>query len=346
MPEVGADLNMWGTHLNSDISTIDTHMLSRALTTSQTIAGPITFSNNPTISNTLPQLTFNETDGVTYTLNAASGYFGIRDPDTAGAWLVYTDSTGAFNFAKSITTTGNVSVGGTLTVSAKATFNNAVDINGVASLYGNTQIGNAGATRTLVVTGATTLQSTLLAGDTTLNSLTVTNGGTFGSNGLNVGSGQLRVLGGNVSMSGGLTVTGDTLVTGGNGVTVKNANPLLYIWDTTKTGETAKYYINVDGNSDVIGFRGPVFSGSPNWLMYVDKYGNFNTSGKISANGSVSATTNISLGGATTNGNCVITIANGTPPTVGIANVGQLFVMGGSLYYLGASGIPRRIADA
>lgn len=149
-PEVGADTNAWGTHLNTDLTTIDTHMLSRALTTSQTAAGPMVF-------------------GQTLRVN------------------------GAVTFDSTMLVTGNTTLSGTSAHTGAATFGS-----------------------TLAVTGAVTLSSTLaVTGNTTVTgTLAVSGATTLASNGLNVGSGQLNVTGGNVSMSGNLAVTGTSAFTG------------------------------------------------------------------------------------------------------------------------------------
>lgn len=45
-PEVGSDTNAWGTHLNADLDTIDSNMLSRSLTSAQTMAGALNLPTN------------------------------------------------------------------------------------------------------------------------------------------------------------------------------------------------------------------------------------------------------------------------------------------------------------
>ena len=159
-PEVGSDTNAWGTHINTDLSTVDTHMLSRALTTSQTAAGPMVF-------------------GQTLQVN------------------------GAVTFDSTALVTGNTTLSGTLTTSGAASFSS-----------------------TLAVTGATTLSSTLaVTGNATLSgTLAVSGATTLASNGLNVGSGQLNVTGGNVSMSGNLAVTGTSAFTGNAAFTTMSAS--------------------------------------------------------------------------------------------------------------------------
>jgi hypothetical protein len=148
-PEVGADTNAWGTHINTDLSTVDTHMLSRALTTSQTAVGPMVF-------------------GQTFRVN------------------------GAVTFDSTLLVTGNTTLSGTSAHTGAATFGSTLAVTGATTL-----------SSTLAVTGAATLSSTLA----------VTGATTLASNGLNVGSGQLNVTGGNVSMSGNLAVTGNAGLT-------------------------------------------------------------------------------------------------------------------------------------
>lgn len=147
-PEVGADTNAWGTHLNNDLDTIDTHMVSRALTTAQTLAGAINLPSNG--------------------LNVGSGQLRV--------------------------TGGNVTMSGTLTATGAATLSSTLTVGSTTTLQAG-----------LNVTGATALSSTL----------SVTGATTLAANGLNVGSGQLNVTGGNVAMSGNLTVTG-SITTGAN----------------------------------------------------------------------------------------------------------------------------------
>ena len=48
LPEVGSDTNAWGTHINTNLTSIDSNMLSRALVSSQTVAGPLVFNNTIT----------------------------------------------------------------------------------------------------------------------------------------------------------------------------------------------------------------------------------------------------------------------------------------------------------
>lgn len=103
-PEVGSDTNAWGTHINSDLDIIDTHMLSRALTTSQTVAGPLVFSQTLRVNGAV---TFDSTLLVT----GASTFNGIS-------------ASGAVSFSNTLSVTGTVTLG-------------AVNIGGAAAFTGS-----------------------------------------------------------------------------------------------------------------------------------------------------------------------------------------------------------------
>jgi hypothetical protein len=95
--------------------------------------------------------------------------------------------------------------GQTLRVNGAVTFDSTMLVTGNTTLSGTSaHTGAATFASTLAVTGAATLSSTLAVSGAT----------TLASNGLNVGSGQLNVSGGNVSMSGNLAVTGTSAFTG------------------------------------------------------------------------------------------------------------------------------------
>lgn len=243
LPEVGSDTNAWGTHLNTDLSTIDTHILSRALTTSQTAAGPMVF-------------------GQTFRVN------------------------GAVTFDSTLLVTGNTTLSGTSAHTGAATFSS-----------------------TLAVTGATTLSSTLaVTGNTTLSgTLAVTGATTLAANGLNVGSGQLNVTGGNVSMSGNLAVTGNaglTTLSASGAATLSSTLAVtgattLNAATTINLASAGALNINTSGNLNGLRFyNGGTITGqigasstyplyvsnsAGSAMIYTDTSGNFTASANITA---------------------------------------------------------------
>lgn len=103
-PEVGSDTNAWGTHINADLDTVDTHMLSRALTSSQTVAGPLVFSQTLRVNGAV-------TFGSTLLVTGASTFAGIS-------------ASGAASFATTMSVTGTTTLG-------------AVNVGGAAAFTGS-----------------------------------------------------------------------------------------------------------------------------------------------------------------------------------------------------------------
>lgn len=106
-PEVGSDTNAWGTHINNDLDIVDTHMLSRALTTSQTAVGPMVFGQTFRVNGAV---TFDNTLLVT----GASTFNSIS-------------ASGAASFASTINVTGTTTLG-------------AVNIGGAAAFTGSVTV--------------------------------------------------------------------------------------------------------------------------------------------------------------------------------------------------------------
>lgn len=240
-PEVGSDTNAWGTHVNNDFDIIDTHMLSRALTTSQTAAGPMVF-------------------GQTFRVNGA------------------------------------------------VTFDSTMLVTGASTINSLSVSGSASFSSTMSVSGATTLAA-----------LTVNGAATLASNGLNVGSGQLNVTGGNVSMSGNVSAvnasfsgtfgaTGNSTVGGTLGVTgaVTMSSTLAVTGAATVSNPVTITYngsgalnINTSGNLNGVRFyNGASITGqigsnatypflvqnnSSSNMFYVDTSGNFTAAGNVTA---------------------------------------------------------------
>lgn len=177
---------------------------------------------------------------------------------------------------------GNVSASGNLAVSGSATISTTLTVSSNSSLQG-----------TLGVTGATTLSSTLgVTGVTTL-----------AYNGLNVGSGQLNCTGGNVTMSGALTVTGN--ISGPVTASSINASTTLTVTGATQLNSTLSVAgaSTLTGNLSItnganertisLGNSGGYFFGNPSqagWknnvgtgLIYWDFSGNFTAAANITA---------------------------------------------------------------
>ena len=212
-PEVGADTNAWGTHLNTDLTTIDTHMLSRALTTSQTAAGPMVFGQTLRVNGAV---TFDSTALVTGN-TTLSGTLSTAGAATFSSTLAVT---GAVTLSSTLAVTGNTTLSGTLAVSGATTLaSNGLNVGsgqlnvsgGNVSMSGNLAVtgtqtftGNTTHSGTLAVTGASTLSSTLaVTGTTTLNAATTINLASAGALNINT-SGALNGL----RFYSGATITG------------------------------------------------------------------------------------------------------------------------------------------
>jgi hypothetical protein len=144
-PEVGADTNAWGTHVNNDFDIIDTHMLSRALTTSQTAAGPMVF-------------------GQTFRVNGAVTFDNTLLV-TGLSTLTTLTTTGAASFQSTMSVTGTTTLGA-VNVSGAAAFSGAVTV--------QTPSASANPTTKSYVDAADALKLNL-AGGTMTGSLTIQN---------------------------------------------------------------------------------------------------------------------------------------------------------------------------
>ena len=161
-PEVGSDTNAWGTHINSDLDVVDTHMLSRALTTSQTAAGPLVFSQTLRVNGAV---TFDSTLLVT----GASTFNSIS-------------ATGPASFATTIGVTGAATFSSTLNVAGTATFSGNMSVSGTASFTNPVTVGTPSAsghatTKTYVDTADAlklNLTGGTITGDVTISNTTPT----------------------------------------------------------------------------------------------------------------------------------------------------------------------------
>jgi hypothetical protein len=239
-PEVGADTNAWGTHINTDLSTVDTHMLSRALTTSQTAVGPMVFGQTFRVNGAV---TFDSTLLVTgnTTLSGTSAHTGAA---TFGSTLAVT---GATTLSSTLAVTGAATLSSTLAVTGATTLaSNGLNVGsgqlnvtgGNVSMSGNLAVtgtsahtGNATFT-TLSASGAATLSSTLaVTGATTLNAATTINLASAGALNINT-SGNLN----------GLRFYSGGTITGQIGAST------TYPFYVSNAAGTAMFYTDTSGN--------------------------------------------------------------------------------------------------
>ena len=253
LPEVGSDTNAWGTHINTDLTTLDTHVLSRALTTSQTAAGPMIFGQTLRVNGAV---TFDSTMLVTgnTTLSGTSAHTGAA---TFASTLAVT---GATTLSSTLAVTGNTTLSGTLAVTGAATLaSNGLNVGsgqlnvtgGNVSMSGNLSVtgtqaftGNTSLSGTLAVTGAATLSSTLaVTGATTLNAATTINLASAGALNINT-SGTLNGL----RFYSGSTITGQLGASTTYPFYVSNAAGTAMIYSDTSGNFTAA--ANISAYSD------------------------------------------------------------------------------------------------
>lgn len=123
LPEVGGDTNAWGGHLNGNFTIIDNQMVSRTVTSAQTLLSALNLPSNG--------------------LNVGSGQLAV--------------SSGNVTASGNISATGNLGgvngvLSGTLGVSGSATFSSTLAVTGAVTLGS-----------TLAVTGAATFSTTVTA---------------------------------------------------------------------------------------------------------------------------------------------------------------------------------------
>lgn len=115
LPEVGADTNAWGGHLNGNFTIIDQQMLSRTLVSAQTMLGALNLPANG--------------------LNVGSGQLQVSGGNVSASGNIAATGnlsgvdgtlTGTFGVTGVATLSGNASVGGTLAVTGAATFSSTL----------------------------------------------------------------------------------------------------------------------------------------------------------------------------------------------------------------------------
>ena len=199
------------------------------------VAGNSNFEANVTVDRNL-FVTGNASITGTVQVNAETTLASATVSDLTSGRIVIAGAAGSLNDSGSLTfntgtntlSTVNASYSGTLAVTGSSTLGTLT--------AGTTSLNNANVSTTLAVSGATTLSSTLSAGATTLNSLTVNNntsiGGTFAVTGTSnlIGnitagniSGRTLTLSDTASITGHLFVGGNLTVASGiftvNGIT-------------------------------------------------------------------------------------------------------------------------------
>lgn len=123
LPEVGADTNAWGGHINGNFTTIDNQMLSRTRTAAQTMAGVLNLPANG--------------------LNVGSGQLQVTGGNVTAS--------GTFTSTGAITSVSNIS-------GVNGSFSGTLTVTGAAALNNNATVGG-----TLGVTGAATFSTTVTA---------------------------------------------------------------------------------------------------------------------------------------------------------------------------------------
>jgi len=177
LPEVGADTNAWGGHINGNFTTIDNQMVSRTLTSAQTMAGALNLPSNG--------------------LNVGSGQLQVTGGNVTASGTF--TSTGAITsvsnisgvngaFSGTLTVTGvaalnsNATVAGTLGVTGVATFSTTVNASFVptsAAHVTNKTYVDAGDAARLALTGGTLTGNLAIVNSTTEMTLTLGSSGGY-----------------------------------------------------------------------------------------------------------------------------------------------------------------------
>jgi len=211
-PEVGADTNAWGGHLNANLDTIDLNMVSKELATAQTMAGALNLPANG--------------------LNVGSGQLQVTGGNVSASGQL--SVTGAAAFSSTMSVTGLVTAstapttGGHLTNKTYVDAGDALKLN----LTGGTLTGNLS-----IVNSTTEMQLTLgssggyFYGNATTIGWFKTGGGNF----------SLNVSNGNFTASGNVTAYSDARLKE-NVETISNALDLVnrmrgVFYDRIDTGE-------------------------------------------------------------------------------------------------------------
>ena len=130
-PEVGADTNAWGGHLNGNFDIIDSNMLSRAFTSSQTMLGALNLpSNGLNVGSGQLQVASGNVS-LSGNLSAVGGTFSGSVSGVNGSF------SGTLGVTGVATLSGNATVGGTLGVTGAATFSSTLTASTAPTLGGH-----------------------------------------------------------------------------------------------------------------------------------------------------------------------------------------------------------------
>jgi len=297
-PEVGSDTNTWGAHVNTDLLTVDNHMVSRIFTTLQSFAGPITLPSNG--------------------LNVGSGQLNVTGGNVSMSGQLAV--TGATSISSTLTVSSNSYLQGTLALTGAAALSSTLAVSGATTLaYNGLNVGSG--------------QLNCTAGNVYMSgALAVTGAGSFGSissgsissNAINTNGYNLTC--GAISAS---TISSTSINTNGYGITCGTIGSGAITCTTINTqnntitagaincGAISSTAINTNGNSLTSGSisTGAIGSGAITCTS-INTQGNTINAGTISC-GSLNTNSNgITCGPIS----CTTINLNGNTLTVGAVN--------------------------
>ena len=227
-PEVGADTNAWGGHLNSNFDTIDTNMVSLTLTTTQTMAGALALPANG--------------------LNVGSGQLQVTGGNVSTSGNV---SGVNGSFSGTLGVTGAATLSSTLAVTGSATFSSTMSVTGAVTASTAPTIGGHLTNKTYVdaqdalklnLTGGTLTGNLSIVNSTTEMTLTLgSSGGYYYGNATTAG---FKNSGGANRVSWDIS-TGDFTAAGG--ITGTNVTATTAVVSDTISERTSAAGVTIDG---------------------------------------------------------------------------------------------------